>query len=263
MALGKTGNFDGDEVLDILLEQKQTARYVTQKIYRFFVNDIIDTEKVVWLSDRFYKNDYDISKLMEDIFTSDWFYDEKNVGSKIKSPVELLVGIRRMLPMQIENEEVLQLLQRVLGQMLFYPPSVAGWAGGKTWIDSSTLMMRMRIPQMINDKDELNVKPKDDDDQQMGRKYEDTLSEAEKKKQMSKARQGRPITVDIDWSKYIKFYESVSRENLLERIQQLMLQVKSEVSASSIKQYADNGSRESFIRSCTLQTMSTPEYQLY
>ena len=180
--LGKTGNFDGDEVLDILLEQKQTAKYISQKIYRFFVNEKSDEEKVDWLADRFYKSDYDISKLMEDIFTSSWFYDEKNIGSKIKSPVELLVGIRRMLPMELQNEEVVQLLQRLLGQMLFYPPSVAGWAGGKAWIDSSTLMMRMRIPQMLNDKDELNVKPKDDDDVQMGRKYEEITNERGKKR---------------------------------------------------------------------------------
>src|SRR5438874_3796582 len=78
--LGKTGNFDGDEVLDILLDQKQTAKYISHKIYRFFVNDKIDEQKVQWLSERFYKSDYDISKLMEDIFTSDWFYDENNIG---------------------------------------------------------------------------------------------------------------------------------------------------------------------------------------
>ena len=75
---------------------------------------------------------------MEDIFTSDWFYEEKNIGAQIKSPVELLVGIQRMLPMKLENEEALMLLQRVLGQLLFYPPNVAGWPGGKAWIDSSS-----------------------------------------------------------------------------------------------------------------------------
>ncbi len=131
------------------------------------------SRKVDWLADRFYKSDYDIGKLMEDIFTSDWFYDEKNIGCKIKSPVELLVGIQRMLPMKLENEEALLLLQRLLGQILFYPPNVAGWPGGKTWIDSSTLMMRMRIPQLINDRDEFNIKPKADDDQMMGRNDDD------------------------------------------------------------------------------------------
>ena len=120
--------------------------YISLKLYKFLVNEKPDEEKVEWLAMRFYKNDYDISKLLNDIFTSDWFYEEKNIGSKIKSPVELIVGIQRMLPMTLENENALLILQRVLGQMLFYPPNVAGWAGGKTWIDSSTLMMRMRIP---------------------------------------------------------------------------------------------------------------------
>ena len=171
--LGQTGDFDGDDVLDILLEQKQTAKFITQKIYQFFVNEQPDKQKIEWLAERFYKSKYDISELMEDIFTSDWFYDEKNIGTKIKSPVELLAGIQRMLPMKLENEEALIVLQRLLGQILFYPPNVAGWPGGKTWIDSSTLMMRMRIPQLINDKDEMNITPKDDDDQMMGRKNEE------------------------------------------------------------------------------------------
>ena len=260
--LGKTGNFDGDEVLDILLEQKQTAIYITQKIYRFFVNDKIDEEKIDWLADRFYKNNYDISKLMDDIFTSDWFYAEKNIGARIKSPVELIAGIRRMLPMQLQNEEVLQLLQRLLGQMLFYPPSVAGWPGGKAWIDSSTLMMRMRIPQMLNDKDELNIRPKDDDDVQMGRKYDEVSNEEEKKMQIKGAKRGGAIIVDIDWEKYTRFFKTISKEELIYSMQTLLLQGKSEAGAELIKEYTDNSSRENFIRSATLQIMSTPEYQL-
>src|SRR5437773_9921766 len=120
--LGKTENVDGDEVLEILLQQKQTAKYISQKIYKFFVNDNPDPEKVNWLANRFYENDYDISKLLEDIFTSDWFYDEKNIGCKIKSPIELIVGIQIMLPMKIENEEALLMTQRVLAQIICYPP---------------------------------------------------------------------------------------------------------------------------------------------
>ncbi|OYW18695.1 MAG: hypothetical protein B7Z54_05550, partial [Sphingobacteriales bacterium 12-47-4] len=127
--LGKTGNLTGEEVLDHLLAQKQTARFITRKLYRFFVNEQVDEAKVEWLSDRFYQSNYQISKLAEDIFTSDWFFDEKNIGSHIKSPVELLVGIPRMLPMELENEESLLFLQKALGQVLFYPPNVAGWPG--------------------------------------------------------------------------------------------------------------------------------------
>jgi len=126
--LGKTGNFTGDDVLDILLQQKQTAIHITRKIYRYFVNETVDENHVEWLATRFYQSNYDIKGLMHDIFSSDWFYDAKNIGCKIKSPVELLVGIRRTLPMTIQNEEVQLVLQRLLGQVLFYPPM---WPAGR------------------------------------------------------------------------------------------------------------------------------------
>jgi len=258
--LGKTGNLEGDDVLDILLQQKSTAKFVTQKLYKFLVNENVDTAKVEWLADRFYKNDYDISKLLEDVFTSDWFYEEKNIGAKIKSPIELLVGIQRMLPMKFEREEALQLIQRTLGQLLFYPPNVAGWPSGKNWIDSSTLMMRMRIPQMLNERDEFNVKPKDDDDQMMGRKDPDEDPKGKAAKMMGKL--NKPILVSIDWSLYTKNYEAVARESLLANITSTLLQAKSYVSNDLINKFSDQTGRESFIKTATLQIMSTPEYQL-
>ncbi len=120
----------------------------------------------------------------------------------------------------------------------------------------------MRIPQMLNEKDELNVKPKDDDDVQMGRKYEEVANEEEKKMQMKSTKRGGAIVVDIDWNNYVKYYNDVPKEKLLVAMQDLLLQVKSGINPGVIKEYADNGSRESFIESATLQIMSTPEYQL-
>ena len=264
--LGKTGNFEGEEVLDILLQKKETAQFVTKKLYKFLVNEQPDNAKVEWLADRFYKNEYDISKLLEDIFTSDWFYEGKNIGAKIKSPVELLAGIQRMLPMKFEKEEALLLIQRSLGQLLFYPPNVAGWPGGKNWIDSSTLMMRMRIPQMLGEKDEFNIKPKDDDDQMMGRSSTELRmnNNDDPKATVMKAmgRLNKPIQVKIDWSLYTKNYESIERESLLGNITGLLLQVKSRVSPDLIKQFSDQTGRDNFIKTATLQIMSTPEYQL-
>jgi uncharacterized protein (DUF1800 family) len=254
--LGKTGNFDGDEVLDTLLEQKQTARFIAQKIYKFFVNDNPDKEKTEWLADQFYKSNYDIGKLMEVIFTSDWFYDEKNIGNKIKSPIELIAGMQRMLPMQLENEEAFTFLQRALGQMLFYPPNVAGWPGGKTWIDSSSLMLRMRIPQLINDTDELNVKAKDDDDQMMGRK---TVEEGGKPMGFGKR---SIIKANIDWKDYVNHFGKIPKEQLVDSIAKNLFQTKSGINADLIKQYSNADGKESLIRSATLQLMSTPEYQL-
>ena len=267
--LGKTGNFDGDSVLDILLQEKQTAKFICKKMYKFFVNENIDDKKVEWLADRFFKNNYEISLLLEDIFTSDWFYEDKNIGAQIKSPVELLVGIQRMLPMKLENEEALMLLQRVLGQLLFYPPNVAGWPGGKNWIDSSSLMMRMRIPKLINDVDEMNVKPKDDDDTMMGMKDNDAQGKGNKGNSGQQKAGGayagmrkQQINANVDWKPYVKYYESTEREKLAETISQVLLQVKSGVGTDIIKKYSDESGRENFIKTATLQVMSTPEYQL-
>jgi uncharacterized protein (DUF1800 family) len=253
--LGKTDNFDGDEVLDILLDKKQTANYITNKIYRFFVNENIDKEKTEWLADRFYNSNYNIGQLMEDIFTSTWFYEEKNIGAKIKSPIELMAGIRRMIPMELQNEEAQLIIQRLLGQVLFYPPNVAGWPGGKSWIDSSTLMMRMRLPQLITDIDDLNIKPKADDDQMMGRMDQDNVA-------MKRGKAGKPIRADINWNSYTKTFSNESKENLLTAVTSTLLQLKPSFDPELIRSTTVMSSREEFIKSATIQLMSTPEYQM-
>ena len=251
--LGRTGNFDGDDVINILLEQKQTSKFITRKIYKYFVNENVDEAKVEWLSDRFLKNDYDIKKLLEDIYLSDWFYEEKNIGTKIKSPIELIAGIRRFLPMEMQNDQSQLLLQRVLGQILFYPPNVAGWPGGKNWIDSSSLMIRLRIPQIITANEALDIRPKTDDDATMG------MMEASMKKMQDTVRGG---TATIDWSSVNKVFEKIPREDLLQKISDTVLQTKSQVSDKVLDKYLNSASRENYVKSVIVNLMSTPEYQL-
>ena len=252
--LGKTGNFDGDDIIHILLEQRQTARFITKKIYKYFVNDTVDDARVEWLSGRFYKNDLDIKKLLEDIYLSDWFYDEKNIGSRIKSPVELLAGIRRFLPMEMQNDQAQLLFQRTLGQILFYPPNVAGWPGGKNWIDSSSLMLRLRIPQIMSANEAMDIRPKTDDDVAMGQMMDANL------KKMQDAVKGGTAT--IEWSAVNKVFEKVPRENLLQKITATILQTQSQVSTKLLDKYLNNESRENYIKSAVVNLMSTPEYQL-
>lgn len=255
--LGETGNFDGDDIISILLEQKQTAIFITKKIYQYFVNEKVDEKKLEWLANRFYENEYDIKKLMEDIFTGDWFYDEKNIGAKIKSPVELLVGIRRLLPLELENNAMQLLFQRALGQILFYPPNVAGWPGGKSWIDSSTLMLRLRIPQIITANESIDIHPKNDDDVMMGRMTGD-----QEKLKMKTGYRRRGIAAEVDWQIAAKIFEKVKRENLLSKISETVLQTKSSVSSSLLVKYINNETRESYIKTAIVYLMCTPEYQL-
>lgn len=252
--LGKTGNYDGDDIINILLEQKQTAKFITKKLYKYLVNDNVDDAKVEWLSARFYKNDYNIKKLLEDIFTADWFYDENNIGTKIKSPVELLAGIRRFLPMEMENDQSQLLFQRTLGQILFYPPNVAGWPGGKSWIDSSSLMLRLRIPQIMTANEAMDIRPKSDDDVMMGQMMEANL------KRMKDVVKGG--TAKIDWSAVNSIFEKVPREKLLPAITATVLQTRSQVSTPLLEKYLNTESRENYIKSAIVNLMSTPEYQL-
>jgi hypothetical protein len=197
---------------------------------------------------------------LEDIFTSDWFYDEKNIGVHIKSPIELIAGIRRLLPMEIENEEVQLLLQRLLGQLLFYPPNVAGWPGGMNWIDSSTLMFRLRIPQIIYRADEFEMKPKDDDDQMMGVK--DMRKNGAGAKSAYNMKSGQMLKAMINWNEYLKKFDEVSREKLPTAIASSLFQIPFSVNQNILNRYVDLTSRESFIKTMTIQMMSTPEYQL-
>ena len=147
--LGKTGNFVGEDIINILLEQKQTARFICTKLYKYLVNEIPDPAHVNAMADVFYNAKYEIKPLLEFIFTSDWFYDDKNMGNLVKSPVELIVGLSRQFSITYQRPEVLLEIQRALGQILFYPPNVAGWPGGRNWIDSSSLMYRLKIPSMV------------------------------------------------------------------------------------------------------------------
>ena len=248
--LGKSGNFDGDDIINILLEQKATANFITQKLYRYFVNDKPEADKVEWLANRFYENGYDLQKLMTDIFTSDWFFKSHNIGTRIKSPVELLVGIRRMIPMQLEKPETQLLFERALGQILFYCPNVAGWPGGKNWIDSSALMLRMRIPQILTNADEFKVKPKDDDDTMMGMEGVDIKTKA------------RRVHATINWDVVTKIFDRTPKEKLMQKISDAVLQTRSKIDPAILGQYVDKSARDIFIKTAMVELMSTPEYQL-
>ncbi|MCJ8153296.1 DUF1800 domain-containing protein [Chryseobacterium sp. SSA4.19] len=238
--LGKTGNFTGADALNIILEEKATAKFITAKIYRFFVNENMDEAIVNTLSEGFYQSGYDIKKLMTDIFSSSWFYDRKNIGNRIKSPIELMAGIMRTLPMKIRNPENLIVYQKLLGQMLIYPPNVAGWPNGKSWIDSSTLMLRLQIPQIWSGLRPLEYTPRQDDDIDMGIKSrESNLNKTFKNPNMV-----------IDWARVEKIFKH-------EPVEEYLIQSSKSLDMGSVKDFSDNS-----VKMNVINIMSTPEYQL-
>ena len=147
--LGKTGNFAGEDIINMLLEKKETARFICTKLYRYLVNETPDAIHVNSMADVLYKADYEITPLLRYVFNADWFYADKNIGNLIKAPVEFIVGMNRQFYVEYKNPDVMMQFQRTLGQVLFYPPNVAGWPGGRNWIDSSSLMYRIKIPSTV------------------------------------------------------------------------------------------------------------------
>jgi len=148
--LGKTGRFDGVDVLDIIMQQPATADYIAGKIYRFFVRQELSPELQKQLGAVLRQSHYEIAPLLETIFLSRDFYSPASVGTQIKSPVELAVSTFRKLGLNgAPGVPDFNQATAALGQQLFSPPTVAGWAGGQSWITPGLLLERANFARDI------------------------------------------------------------------------------------------------------------------
>ena len=257
--LGKTGNFSGDDILQIILEKKECAYFITKKIYHFFVNDISDDSDetiIQQLANQFYQSNYDIRSLMKSIFSSNWFYDEKNIGVKIKSPVELIAGMFRIIPTDFENKQSIIFIQRTLGQILLNPPNVAGWPGGRNWIDSSSLLFRMRLPQIVYYDKDLDIEPKEETPESKMQSQQMKMADEFVKKIASKK-----LTATSDWSGITKYF--LNENDITNEIASVVLAKKADaVALKTVKSHLDTSAKQNEIKSAMIHLLSLPEYQL-
>ena len=249
VVFGKTGNFTGEDIIKMILERKETANFVVTKIYKNFVNEQVDTNRVSQLAEEFYKNEYNIADLMETIFNSSWFYEERNVGTHIKSPVELIVGLQRTTGSNLVEKQSLLFVQRVLGQVLLYPPNVAGWAGGKSWIDSSSLLFRMQLPYLMFNNTVIKTVAKSDGDVNTD----------------FQTRKGNKNTLetDMNWEVFSTYFTQQNRETLLDTLEAYILQVpiNEDVKKGLIAKMGKESQAET-IKKMMIALMTLPEYQL-
>lgn len=238
---GKTGNFDGDEIIDIILEQKQCARFICTKIYKYFVNPMVNNDRLEELTDLFYK-DYNIKNLMLHIFNSRWFYKDENIGAKIKSPIELLVGIHKTVPVTFKKKKQLNYLQKMMGQVLLYPDNVSGWKGDKNWIDSNTLMFRMKLASLVLNNAVINLEEKGN--------FEDSFEEYYRKER----NRNIYIKTTKNWDVFIENYGKLKPSELKE----ILIQPKLDKDTEAFLNDLIVTSNKDFC----IQLMSIPEYQL-
>jgi len=241
--LGKTGDFKGEDIINILFEKKETARFVSNKLYKYLVNETPDPVHVSAMADVFYNANYEIKPLLEYVFTADWFYEDKNIGNLVKSPVELIVGLNRQFNINYQRPEVLLQFQKVLGQVLFYPPNVAGWPGGRSWIDSSSLMYRIKIPSTVLNGGVIDFTGKADPEDEA---FLATMRTQQENVNMH-------VQAQPDWN---KFLGAIPKGMNKTSIAQFMLEPKlSKALMSSINQSTDT-------RAMVIELVSSPEYQL-
>ncbi|HJT86856.1 MAG TPA: DUF1800 family protein, partial [Bryobacteraceae bacterium] len=141
--LGHTGRFDGVEIIDLIMQQPATADFIAGKIYRYFVRQDLSPALQKQLGAILRENHYEIRPLLEKIFLSRDFYSPASVGTRIYSPVELVVSTYRKMGLKsIPGIPDFNSVTGALGQQLFAPPTVAGWAQGQAWITPGLLLER-------------------------------------------------------------------------------------------------------------------------
>lgn len=149
--LGRNGPINGQSFVKILLQHPACSQFIALKLYRHFVADVSDNWDLLddttlsvaqAMADQLRENNYRIKPVLLTLFRSQHFYDAGIIGKKIKSPVQLLTSTIKETGAPLRDSRGLVLALSGMGQDLFEPPSVAGWEGGRSWINTSTLFLR-------------------------------------------------------------------------------------------------------------------------
>ena len=145
---GRSGNFDGDDVIDLILRHKACAPYIAAKLFRFLAYDEVEGGGPLEqglaesLGQVLRDNKWSLRPVVNTILRSRAFYGEKAIGVQVKSPVQLVLGTVRILGLSLPPMQMLRNVLQQMGQVPFNPPNVKGWPGGRTWINAATLFVR-------------------------------------------------------------------------------------------------------------------------
>jgi uncharacterized protein (DUF1800 family) len=143
------GNLDGDDAVDIILRHKACAPYIAGRLWAFFVYEEPEPEICQALGQILRENKWDLRPVLYTMFTSKAFYSDRALFTQIKSPVQLVVGTVRLLNSKMPQTRLLVGPLDQMGQIPLAPPTVKGWPGGRSWINTSTLLVRYNTASML------------------------------------------------------------------------------------------------------------------
>ncbi len=142
---GKTAPMDGDAVIELIFQKPEAGRFLSRKLWEFFVYESPDDKLVEALGLQFQRCNYYTLDLLRMIFRSEEFYSERAVGKLVKSPAQWIVQAGLELECGLPSAPACTKVLSDLGQALFRPPNVKGWDGGRAWINASTLLQRYNL----------------------------------------------------------------------------------------------------------------------
>jgi uncharacterized protein (DUF1800 family) len=147
--MGKTGPLLGDDIIDILTKQPACAQFLARKLWRFFAEDDPSAQIVDAVAARLREHNFEMRPVLTEIFSSKEFYSDAAMRTQIKSPVQYLIQTTKLLDTDPPAAPVAQNAMRQMGQILFAPPNVKGWDGGKAWVSTSTLLFRYNFANYL------------------------------------------------------------------------------------------------------------------
>lgn len=140
--LGKTGNWSGDDVVNLILAHPSTAKYICKKLYEYFVHESPDEQTIERLARVLRENEYELRPMLRNLFLSEQFYSGQALASHVKNPVELLIGTVRVLGLKTDDYSMIDGAAQQQGMTLFEPPNVAGWEDGRAWVNENRILLR-------------------------------------------------------------------------------------------------------------------------
>lgn len=157
--LGKKGKFNGEDIVDIILDQPECSKYLARCLLEYFVRPDPDKQLVNSFAAVIRKHKYALRPALATLFKSEAFYAPAARGTLVRGPVELLINTSRSLGIGIQNPLGAERALAAMGQELLQPPNVKGWDGGRKWINTATLFLRYNyVGKLINGEDQADVR---------------------------------------------------------------------------------------------------------
>jgi uncharacterized protein (DUF1800 family) len=273
----RAGNFDGEDIVDIILGRPQAPRFIAKKIWEFFCYQGPSEALVDELASILKSSNYEFMPLFKTIFTSSEFYSERSVKKQIKSPVQWLIGSVLALQAELMPMRMINGVMRLLGQEVFEPPNVKGWDGGAAWITTASLLTRYNLAnvlvngvipdEMINaamgkrDGGKKDAEMMSDE----GPSMEQMMQEEKRQRVQSKMKEAmnRQLQRLVQVGKVIDVGTITDAHDLVRRLRDVLyLDGMSDTDLQSIVDYVGNDFSEAKVRGAAHLMMSTPHYQL-